>query len=182
MKYMTPALIARFRSPDETTADEAAAEWERSCEGYREHLKRILPNLPRGARRLWQRYLLSDAKVLSMAADEVPSLSMFLELNKPADPLDRFLELRYRLAGGVKRGIRLDQHPALRGDGRPLGWWLYDEFDLDESSQVGTHSILLTGSYEVQIDFFTMSCRRVQFVLPPAGVIGEDQEPKALTA
>ena len=49
MKYMTPELLARFRSENDDIADAAAEEWDRQCEAYREHLKTIRASLSRGA-------------------------------------------------------------------------------------------------------------------------------------
>ena len=174
MKYMTPELIARFRSEDDDVAEAAAQEWESRCEAYRAHWKAIREELPRLVRRLFARRSLHDARVLAMAAGEGPHFSIFLELENPADPRDRRLELRYRLAGGMRKGLRLTKHPALAGDGKPLAWWLYDEFDVSEGPvRAFTHSILLTGGYEFQLTFFTLSWRRLNFLFPAVNADGE---------
>ena len=117
---------------------------------------------------------LHDARVLAIAADENPHFSIFLELENPADPRDRRLELRYRLAGGMRRGLRLVKHAALVGDGKPLAWWLYDEFDVSQGPVPAfTHSILLTGGYEFQLTFFTLSCQRLNFLFSAVNAQGE---------
>ena len=174
MKYMTPDLIARFRSENDDVAEPAAEEWERRCEAYRTHWKAIREELPKSVRRLLARCSLHDARVLAVAAEEKPYFSIFLDLESPADPRDKRLELRYRLAGGVRKGLRLVKHPALAGDGKPLAWWLYDEFDVSEGPvPVFTHSILLTGGYEFQLTFFALSCRRLNFLFPALNAEGE---------
>jgi hypothetical protein len=83
MKYMTPDLIARFRSEDDAVAEPAVEEWERRGEAYRTRLAAIAPTVPPGVRRLL-RYPLHDARVLAIAADDAPSFSIFLELAGPA--------------------------------------------------------------------------------------------------
>jgi hypothetical protein len=103
MKYMTAELLARFRAPDDKIADQAAEEWERQCQAYARHLQEIDKSLTVGARRLLRRHDLHDAKILTMARDEVPHFSFYLEL-EDSSQLDgkRRLEIRYRLVGGGK--------------------------------------------------------------------------------
>jgi hypothetical protein len=176
MKYMTPDLIARFRSKDDAIAEAGALEWQRACAEYEQHLKDIRAGLPKGVRGFLRRYCLHDARVLALAADEVPYFSIFLRLDKPPTPADRHLELRYRLLGGMKKGIRLTRHSGPAAQGKPLGWWLYDEIDVRKGKvPATTHSILFTGGYELQLTFSTLTCRRLSFVLP-AGAAFEDAE------
>jgi hypothetical protein len=169
MKFLTPDLITRFRSEDDAVAEPAALEWERQGEAYRRHLKAIRAALSPGARSLLKRYYLHDAKVLALTIDETPHFSIFLELDAPAEPDGKKrLELRYRLVGGARRGYDLAIHPALAGDGAPLGWWLYDEMDVTAGDVPAmTHNILFTGGYEVRLTFFAVSCRRLDFVSLP---------------
>jgi hypothetical protein len=169
MKYMTSDLLARFRSPDDAVAEAASAEWQRQGDAYLQHLKEIRPNLASGARRLL-RYSFHDAKVLTMAADDVPHFSFVLELD---DPVGRggkkCLELKYRLVGGPGKGFDMVQHKELAGDGKQFGWWLYDEFDLSAGDiPVTTHSILFTGGWELQLRFFSVRSRRLDFFSLPA--------------
>jgi hypothetical protein len=169
MKYMTPELIARFRSEDDAVAEPAAIEWERQCEAYRKHLQEIRAGLSRGAKLLSRRYYLHNAKALAMAADKVPYFSIFLELDTPAESASETrLELRYRLVGGLHKGYEMVKHEALAGDGKPLAWWLYDEIDLSRGEVPAmTHSILFTGGYEIRLTFFAVSCRRLDFLSLP---------------
>jgi len=174
MKYMTPELLARFRSDDDAIAEAAAEEWERRGEEYRARLDgiRSRSGLPQGVRKLLKRDSLHDAKVLTMAADK-NNLSIFLELTGTIDPADKRLELQYRLAGGPSKGLELQEHPELAGDGRPLGWWLYDEIDItDGKVEAFTHSVLLTGGWEMRLTFFTLSWRRINFFYPPTNSEG----------
>jgi hypothetical protein len=167
MKYMTPELIARFRSADDVVAELAVEEWEQQGEAYRARLAAIGPTLPRGVRRLL-RYNLHDARVTAIATDDTPSLSLYLELASPAASHDKQLELRYRLIGPAKDGLELLRHEALASDGKPLAWWMYDEIDVTKgASAAGTHSILFTGGYEMRFIFYQVTCRRLNFLMPP---------------
>jgi hypothetical protein len=167
MKYMTPELLARFRSLDDETAEAASVEWERQCEAYENHLKEIRPYLSRGVRRFLQGSSFHDAKVLAMTADDAAHFSLFLEPNEPGEKKNR-IELRYRLAIGSAKGYEIFRHPVLSGDGNPFGWWLYDEFDIVKGDvSAMTHSILFTGGCELRLTFFALSCRRLNFVSIP---------------
>ncbi len=166
---MTPELLARFRSPDEAVAEEAAEEWERRGEAYRAYLARVEDALPAAVRELLARYWLHDAKVLTIAKDERSYFSLFLELENPRDPADRYLELRYRLPNGDGKGWEAEVHKELEGDGKPLAWWLYDEIERIEGASDGYgHSILLTGGWEIRIRFSALECIRLNFVAAPA--------------
>src|SRR5215210_5284505 len=121
MKYMTPAILARSRSQDDTVAEVAIADWEQACARYNNYLERIQSSFPRSVRKLLQpNSNLHDAKVLTMTADEVAHFSFFLEVSNPHKQQVKYLELRYRLVGEIKRAFRLTKHPDLAGDGKPL--------------------------------------------------------------
>ena len=70
------------------------------------------------------------------------------------------------------------RHEALVGDGPPRGWWLYDEMDMSAGDvPVMTHSILLTGGYEIRLKFFSVCCRRLKILDLPAdeeGALGSE--------
>jgi hypothetical protein len=169
MKYLTPDLLARFRSLDDSVAEAASAEWQRQCEAYNKHLKEIRTDLSPGVRRLLRRHQFHDAKVLTMASDEVPHFSFFLEMNEPTEEGGKKrLELRYRLVGGVGKGYEMVEHNVLAGDGKPFGWWLYDEFDVNKGDVPAmTHSILFTGGGEIRLTFYSVNCRRLDFFSHP---------------
>jgi hypothetical protein len=176
MKYMTPELLARVRSDDDAVAEAAAEEWERRGEEYRTRLTEIgsrtrLPGCVRS--KLLKRDYLHDAKVLTMAADTGNRFSIFLELAGVLDPAHKHIELQYRLVGGPGKGREFLEHPALAGDGRPLGWWLYDELDVtDGQVEAFTHSILFTGGWEMQLTFFAFQWKRLDFLFPPTNSEG----------
>src|SRR5262249_12212126 len=138
MKYFTPDLLARFGSPDDTIANAASEEWERAQAAYLEYLQAIRPTLPKGGRQLLDRFCLHDARVLARIFDERPVFSIVLQPQKPRDPRDQLLELKYRLARPPK--FARQQPPP--EDGTPLQWWLYDEIGVvnDEPVFVFTHS------------------------------------------
>lgn len=162
MKYFTPDLLARFGSTDDAIADAASAEWEGAHKAYRDHLKELGKRFPLGVRSLLRHYHLHDAKVLTMAFDDRPYFSIFLDINNPSDPRKRFVELGYRLV----RPPRFVRHQALPNDGTPLRWWLYDEFDVTRGeSLVFSHSILFTGGYELQLAFTGLTRSRLRWGL-----------------
>ena len=70
------------------------------------------------------------------------------------------------------------RHEALAGDGPPRVWWLYDEMDMSAGDvPVMTHSILLTGGYEVRLKFFGVRCRRLKILDLPSdeeGALGSE--------
>jgi hypothetical protein len=168
---MTP-ICSRFRSLDDEIAEAASVEWERRCEAYNQHLKEIRDHFSRGARRLLRCYPFHDAQVVALAADESRHFSLFLELDEPAERENKKrLELRYRLVGGTAKAYEIHRHEALSGDGKPFGWWLYDELDVANGEiPAMTHSILFTGGYELRLTFFAVNCRRVDFLSVPGSI------------
>lgn len=177
MKYMTSDLLARIRSPETAVAEAALAEWQESCDRYNRHVEDIQAGLPRAARKLLSpRFNLHDARVVTLAVDEAPLLSIYVERDNPSHPGDRYLELRYRLAGDRGAALKLTKHAALAADGRPLGWWLYDEFEVVREGQITTfaHSILFTGGIELKVLFFSLGCQRVQGLLLPSTALSEE--------
>jgi hypothetical protein len=168
MNYFTPELLTRFGSPDDGVADAASREWERAQEAYVAHLSALRSDLPKSVRTVLRRFCLHDAKVLTIAIDEAPFFSIFLQLKNPRHPLDNYLELRYSLTGGPKHGLKFFKHASLEGDGKPFGWWLYDEIDvLTGEVSAFTHSILFTGGHELQLYFYGLRCRRLRKLLLP---------------
>jgi hypothetical protein len=178
MNYLTPELVARSRSEDETIAEAAGADWERACEEYNQRVDALRPKLPKGVRTLLDRLYLHDARVLALAVEEAPVFSIFLQLDNPPKKL---VELKYSLAAPPK----LLRHTSLAGDGKPLQWWLYDEIDVLEEGPVSVikHSILLTGGWELQLLFSNLRCKRLRrIVLPPGGTPTDEtlSEPELL--
>ena len=172
MKRFTPELLERFGSVDDKIADAASEEWERTHQAYVTHLKSIRPQLPRPLRQMLRRFCLHDAKVLTLAHDERPFFSIFLKIDKPSDPLDRFLELNYRLA----RAPKFVRPKSTQQGEKPFGWWLYDEVDVlkEEPVPVFLHSILFTGGWELQLFFFDMTYSRLRKILFPKDDLDEE--------
>ena len=110
-----------------------------------------------------------------MAVGETPHFSIVLQVDRAGKPHDQFLEVSYRLAGGPGGGLALQRHPALQGDGKPFGWWLYDEFDVlaQGSLSAFTHSILFTGGVELNLIFFGLTVRRLRNLLIPSSAVVE---------
>jgi hypothetical protein len=168
MKYMTPELLARVRSLDDSVAEAARDEWQERCEVYNRRLKEIRGEFSSGVRRL-MRFNFHDAKVKGMAGDEAPHFSLFLELSDPSQPSGKKdLEIRYRLVGGMGTGFEVLRHRELREDGAPFRWWLYDELDISDGKiRAMTHSILFSGGWEIRLTFYSVSCRRLDFLSLP---------------
>lgn len=169
MKYMTPELLVRVRSLNDDVAEAARDEWQKQCEAYNHHLKDVQKDFSPAARRL-MRFNFHDAKVRGMAADEAPHFSFFLELPDPSQPGGKKnFEIRYRLVVGVAAGFEVLRHKELREDGVPLRWWLYDEWDISDGKiRAMTHSILFSGGWEIRLAFYSVSCRRLDFLSLPA--------------
>ncbi len=164
MKYMTPDLLARFRSDDDRVSAAASKDWDAACAAYTERLHSLHDRLPRGVRTITRRYCLHDAQVLTMAVDAKRSFSILVQLD---DPEGKVIELKYQLTA---RGIRFFQHPPLADDGRPLQWWLYDEIDVDKAARktpAFVHSILFTGGWELQVFFHKLKLLPLRGLLLP---------------
>jgi hypothetical protein len=168
MKYMTPELLARVRSLDDDVAEAARGEWQKQCEAYNQHLKEIRGELSSGARRLI-RFNFHDAKVKGIAGDKAPHFSFFLELLDSSQPGGKKdLEIRYHLVRGMGTGFEVFRHKELRDDAAPFRWWLYDELDISDGKiRAMTHSILFSGGWEIQLTFYSVSCRRLDFLSLP---------------
>lgn len=177
MRYLTASLIARSRSENEDIAEAAAAEWEAACDNSSKHLESIRPKLSKGIRTLLSRCCLHDAKVLTITLEERLYFSLFLQV----DPTPKeMIELKYRLA----KRPRFIHHPSLENDGKPLQWWLYDEFDVIEQDDISlfTHSIVLTGGWELQLLFYDLKLRRFARALFPETSSASEEAVRQLEA
>jgi hypothetical protein len=107
MRYFTPELLARSRSPDDDVSEAAADEWEQAVAKYNAELDSIRPDLPPGVRALLASCSLHDARILSISeARRRPRLSLLIQLEgRPTRPGD-LLELQYLL-------VRTSKHPGL---------------------------------------------------------------------
>jgi len=163
MKYFTPDLLARFGSTDDRVAADASEQWEGAHQAYREHLDSIHARIPKAVRSLLGQFNLHDARVLAMGLrGDDRTFSIILQLDSPRRD---GLQISYQLAAPLK----FVQHQELSGDSTALGWWLYDELDrpTEEPFSVYTHSILLTGGWEVQLAFYALHWARYGKIVSP---------------
>jgi hypothetical protein len=166
MKYFKPELLARCRSLEDEVADVAAAEWEKALVEYRARLRSIRLRLPRGARRLLSHFSLHDAKILTIAfGKKQPALKLLIQLEGTPAQRGELLELNYLLVAGPHGGVAIRKHSQFKDDASGQAWILYDEFDLDEQRAFFTHSLLLSGGFEVKIRFHGLHLRRLGEVL-----------------
>jgi hypothetical protein len=162
MKYMTPELLARFRSRDDASAELVAAEWDQACEQYNAHLEQIRSVLPKAARSLLRHFSLHDAQAVMFGLRRDGSaFSILLELDTPRD---EGVQLTYAL---VEPPVLL-KHPALLEQGPPVAW-LYDEFEVQPAKGFPTfwHSILFTGGRELRLHFHELKLERYTKVFSP---------------
>jgi hypothetical protein len=168
MKYFKPELLARCRSLDDDLADAAAEEWEQAVAAYGQRLRAIRRLVPRAVRGLLARVTLHDAKVLTIAAAKgEPRLRIWLQLEGTASQPGEVLELNYLVVAGPHGGMAVKKHPQFKKSAPGLGWVLYDEFNLEEQRAFFTHSLLLTGGYEIEVRFHNLTVRRLNDVLLP---------------
>jgi hypothetical protein len=173
MNYFTPDLLTRFRAGEIDTND-----WEKAGDDYDNHLNSIRSEIPEEVLRALDSLCFHDAKVLTISVDESPHLSIFLKLDGPRTEPENFVILRYQLAGASKDAVRLIRHHSLAGDGKPLGWWLFDEIDVVKEDQRPTfrQSVLFTGGCELQVTFTGVTASHVQFFLPHQALASEPED------
>ncbi len=171
MKYFKPELLARCRSLDDDMAEAAAEEWEQASVAYRARLRAIRLQLPPAARRLVSRVTLHDAKVLGVASSRRgPWFSLRLHLEgTPAQPGEG-LELAYHVVAVPHGGLVFRKHAIDQSPAEPL-WVLYNEFDIDAERAFFTHSLLLTGGFEMEIRFHNLRVRYLDEVVSPLELI-----------
>jgi hypothetical protein len=173
MKYFKPELLARCRSLEDV-AEAAAEEWERAIVAYRARTRAIRLRLPSPARRLLSRVALHDAKVLAIALGrKQPRFTLLVRLEDTPSQPGEILELNYLSVAGEHGGVTFRKHPQLDRGAAGLGSILYDEFDLDEQRAFFTHSLLLTGGYEIEVRFHALRVRRLEEVLLPPTTLTE---------
>ncbi len=161
MKYFKPELLARYRSSDDRVAEAAATEWEEALAAYQARFKSIRGKLPVGVRR-FSKVSLHDARYLGAALDkQQPLYGLLLQLEGLPGQSAEVLELKYQPVPGPNGGIHIMMHTSSERKPRKGVWLLYDEFDLDEAQDFFTHTLLLTGGWEIEIRFLNFSIRRL---------------------
>jgi hypothetical protein len=172
MQYLTPELLARFRSPDDDVAEDAAREWDQAIANYNAELRAIRSFLPMGVRALLARWSLHDATILSIAlARRKPRLSLVIQLEGSRGRPGEVLELQYSLARTARNpGFSLIDHAGHGKDRQDKARIQYDEFRkvVEDPVEVFSHSLLLKGFYELQIWFTDMQVRQLQRVIFPS--------------
>ena len=169
MRYFTPELLARYRSPADAVADAAAAEWEQAVAKYNAELDAIRSDLPGGVIALLDRYSLHDAKLLGvLVAAKRPRVSLLIQLEGRPNRPGKVLELRYLVAR--RPSLSVTTHGNARkalADGNRIQ---YDEFGKvsDDPAEVFSHSLLLKDGSELRITFVEMQVRRLQRLILPA--------------
>jgi hypothetical protein len=159
MKFFTPELYLRYNSADETEANRADEEWERTLRQYRNHLKKKSKNMSDRVKDLAERLCLHDAEWLSLQAD-VPSPCI-----PPLFPFSSWVAtLAVRSNGNITVLIyflwkEIEQsHPREEWPFSKLSMhWLYDEIDVKERPSylpLYWHRILWSDGRVVSIPFF----------------------------
>jgi hypothetical protein len=163
---MTPDLLARLQ--DDATVDAASEEWDAACAAYEDHFRAIQPGLPQAAGLVARGLHLHDAAVLAIAVNRKrTAVRIYLRLDEPGG---RMIVLRY---SGL-RAFDLVDHPPLADSGKPLGSWLYSEFDVAEADGqwVATHAILFSGGKELRLSFRDLHVGRIEQFIDPARAVG----------
>jgi hypothetical protein len=177
MKYFKPELLARYRSPDDEVADAAAEEWEQAIAEYRARIRAIRLRLPSHARRLLARVSLHDAKILTLAfGRKQPTFTLQIQLEDTPSQPGRVLELSYLSVAGPHGGVTFRKHPGFNRGSQNQEGILYDEFDLDEQRTFFTHSLLLSGGYEIGVRFHSLRVRRLGEVLVSPHKLPEEEK------
>jgi hypothetical protein len=179
MKYMTPALIQRFRSEDEHVAEVASVEWEAACEKYNRWVRSVFQGLPNSLQRLLSSgYCLHDAKVLTIVPDDWRSeFTLFLQLDSPDK---KRVAIKYKLYNpdelSLQKSVDFSLHRCLKGDGPPLQWCMYDEVGIEQDGpeRVYSHSLLFTGGWEIRLLFLKVQIRRLKKILVPGSTTSDD--------
>jgi hypothetical protein len=158
MKYFTPELLARTRSPDDDVAEAAAAEWERAIAAYNSRLNEIRRKLPLGARQLLKHVSLHDARLLTIGLAN-NELVLTFRLPGSGSKSGGGLELRYTLIGQPELVHQVNG--ASRAVPSPR-WLLYDELELATQGQQTAfkHSLLFADSLELRILFSHLRFKR----------------------
>jgi hypothetical protein len=162
VKYFTPELLAECRSLNADVAEAAAAKWQERAEAYRKRLREIRHRLPLGVRQLMRSVTLHDAYFLTLNFAEVRGRQqLFLSFRLAGGDGQAGVQLRYDVVKSLKAVVH---EPNNSGD---TGLFtLYDEFEAAADGTV-THSILMTGGFEIRVRFTNLVITRFTKVVAP---------------
>ncbi len=183
MKYLTPELLGRYRSPDDAVADAAALEWENALAAYRARRKEVRRAMPFSARRALRymatHFTLHDARIVGLLQrDKAPVLTVLARLQTPsADGADS-VSFNYLLASGRPGETMTAVLPEIGGQGRRVHI-LYDEFDTGPEDGHFTHSLLMSTGRVITFGFRDLSISGVKSVTGPMAADPAASEPFA---
>ena len=181
MRYFTPELLARFRSPDDAVAEAASAEWDAATAAHDEMLRRLRAGMPFQARKTIHKHGFHDSRLIAFAIMEgshVFGVSMYVQMEGRDGKEGETLEFKY-IGPNAKGREPLLFDRAAADPGRVSGRAriLYDEFG-KEGDRLFSHSLLLADGSEARILFADMKARRVEYMEPGvAGVVVSGRVP-----
>jgi len=151
MKYFTPELYLRFKSPNRRVVEKAHDEWEEAIKGYEKHLAKIAKRLTPSTRELAGSLCLHDADYVGLGLPQ---------------PLQRDGSVAYLLLRKQTTEVwlvyLLAQEPLIeevKNDwpfSKERVHWLYDEFDFDAEGRQ-THEVLLSNGRIIRLTFYELT-------------------------
>lgn len=164
MKFFTPDLYCRLQEFDNpSTMHMALQEWERAAHNYDQQLQKILPDFPRGLRRLVNEYLLHDADVLAVG-DGGDTFLVLVQLDGAPNDV---VEIKYFLKGKPE----IDKSALAAQFCSPAAQWLHDEVTMEphyllNETKTFFHHIQLSNGWELKLRFTDLELRRYDALWP----------------
>jgi hypothetical protein len=150
MKYFTPELLARFRSPDDHVSDKAHDDWDRAIDRYQRRLKKISRRLPTSVKRFRRQLCLHDAHIITLA-QRGKQFFIVAELEPPSRTI---VFLTVELIAKPK----INHAPSLEPHALDYVTWMYEEFGLGRKKGCTLEIMLSDGSLmKLQFDAFRFS-------------------------
>jgi len=169
MRFFTPELLKRYRSTDDVVADAASEEWDRAIDAYRRHVKDLRRKMSDSAKDAMRLPSLHDARLIGYLAAKGPLVIMIARLEGSKGVPGPILEYAYHTVGrDGRKGVSSTKHDA--GETLPkkgLPYLLYDEFDLGETPDTFTHSILFSDGTVTRVRFRELTARLVEPLAVP---------------
>jgi hypothetical protein len=156
MKFFTPELLRRTRSPDQAVWSAASEEWEVMLKDYSRHLKAIRPRMSDTTRAVLRLPTLHDGLLVgSLGQMKGPQIELLVRLEDRKGEPTRFLLFRYQTATRHSKDSFSEEVHDIGAKGDVTKYKphiLYDEFDVDKRGAF-THAILLSNGTEVRVRF-----------------------------